>query len=358
MKRNKLLHSYLISLILGLTVGCSQHKKANGIPDLPSSPVVPVQHAQGGVDGGGGNYVGSEPDQIKAIFQGDNGFELKKTVKQVFKILEFQVRNKFVDPEDESIFSRMLGADFSGDTFDIFHDIEKSKYNLKLEGQCQESIPGGFKDASTTMNKKRSSICFSLDSLKRLPIQAVPFQLIALAVHEHAHHYGFSEDDAISAQKRVLLTLNFGLLNSTYMKTISAAASVRDDSESILKVLDSDFSDKLICKHLSSIDNSAEELVNYSITIESQFEIRLLITALDYQFGLSKESLEGADELKKTTRGLLTFCGDDPLTDLFWAEKVNEGDRGNLKLALQKVRAQAHKLVHQATGFSKQRKRK
>jgi len=250
----------------------------------------------------------------------------------------------------------MLGPNFSGDSFDIYKDIEKSPYELKSEGTCLEDIPGGIKDASTKIDKKEASICFSLAGLKRLPIQAVPFQLVALAVHEHAHHYGFNEADAVKAQKQVLKTMNQGILNGIYMETVGAAGSVRDHAARLMNNLAAGFSDKLLCKHLSTVDATASKLVELSVKIAHQFEMRMLVTALDYQFGLTKKSLSGVDDLRKLTRGMLAFCGDDPLIDTIWAERVDEGDRTKLQANLERVRSLAHQIIHQATGPSKQRK--
>lgn len=148
----------------------------------------------------------------------------------------------------------MLGSQFSGDSFDIYKDIENSTYDLKPNGPCLEDNLSGFKDASTTIGKKESSICFSLEGLKRLPIQAIPFQLVAIAVHEHAHHYGFDEIDAIKAQKQILKTMNEVMLNGMYLETINAAGEIRDNANRLMNTLDSDISDRLICKHLSLVD--------------------------------------------------------------------------------------------------------
>ncbi|MGZ3775223.1 MAG: hypothetical protein ACXVCY_15230 [Pseudobdellovibrionaceae bacterium] len=335
--------------ISGLVAACSEVNPSSKEATKSQPPAAYNNQVQGGVDGGGGNYVGSKPEQIKAIFNGDNGFNLKETIKDVFKTLEFQVRNKFVDAEVESIFSRMLGTNFSGDPLDVYKDIEGSPYELKANGSCLEDA--GFKDASTKIDKKGSPICFSLDGLKRLPIQAVPFQLVALAVHEHAHHYGFDEADAVKAQNQVLNTLNQGILNGIYMETVTAAASVRDYASKLLEKLSPEFNDKLLCKHLSAIDSTASKLVDLSVKIEHEFELRMLITALDYQFGLTQKKLAGVDELKNRTRGMLGFCGEDPL-DPILVERIDEGDRKKLQVVLERVKSLAHQLVQQATNLS------
>jgi hypothetical protein len=344
-----------------LLVGCSNNKSTKHNVDN-SNNTEPITHTsgsspqQGGVDGGGGNYVGAEPKQVRAIFEGDNGFNLKETIKDTFKTIEFQVTNKFVDAEIESIFSRMLGSDFLGDEFDIYQDIDKSPYKLKPEGPCLEDILGGFTDASTEMNKKGSPICFSLERLTELPVQAIPFQLVALAVHEHAHHYGFSEEDAVKAQEQILKILNQGLVNSIYMDAVGTAGGIRDHSSKLLERMDDEYVDKLVCKHLAEMNSEATKLIELSDEIEHQFELRMLITAFDYEFGLTKKSLDGVDELRKLTRGTLPFCGNDPLVDAIWSERVNEGDRKALRARLMKIKLISNKLVQQAIAATEQRK--
>jgi hypothetical protein len=92
------------------------------------------------------------------------------------------------------------------------------------------------------------------------------------------------------------------------------------------------------------------------VKIEQEFELRMLVTALDYQFGLTEKSLTGVDDLRKLTRGMLAFCGDDPLVDQIWVERVDEGDRKKLRASLERVRSLAHQIVHQAISLSNQRK--
>ncbi len=357
---------FLLMLSIASLLSACNRSSSPGNPGAPQStsttPIIQSQndHGDGGIDSGGGDYVGSDAEQIKAIFRGDNGFNLKDSVKSAFKSVEFQVLNKSLNQDAESIFSRMLGPKFSGDSFDIFQDIEKSPYDLKESGPCLESQlnskhAGHSKDASTKMNEKGASICFSLEGLKRLPIQAVPFQIVALAIHEHAHHYGFDEADAVIAQKEALTLLNSGLLNRLHMDVVSKAGSVRDTAKHILNNLNTGFSDKLICKHLSALSSAASDVVDLSVRIDQQFEVRMLVTALDHNFPVDKESLKGADEVYQQTRAILYFCGEDKTVDATYSKKVPEGDRKSLKTQLELLYETSHKIVLQATSAASRR---
>lgn len=191
-----------------------------------------------------------------------------------------------------------------------------------------------------------------------MPIQAVPFQLVALAVHEHAHHYGFNENDAMKAQKVVLSRLTEGILNSTYLDSLSPAGALRDLSLRLIENLKEEYSDKLVCKHLTKLDTIAEEIVKADSKINQDFEIRMLITALDYDFKLTKESLLGADEASKITSGMLGFCGGDLLVrSVNFKEQVPEGDRKKLRESLKRLADIGDRLVQQSIEISRKRTR-
>jgi hypothetical protein len=347
--------SFLLSIVTAsLLTACGGAKSAPTTDTTPSTPAPATSHQtpQGGVDGGGGNYIGSDREQIKAIFHGNHGFSLKDTVKEAFKIIEIQVRDRSLDSiEVESIFARMLGPKFSGDSFDIFKDIENSPYELKEEGSCLEDIPRGFKDASTKLDKKESPICFSLEGLKKLPIQAVPFQLVALAIHEHAHHYGFDEADAVKAQQQVLKTMNHSSLIEMQFESLTTAGGVRGEATKLLEKMSTDFSEKLICKHLSALDIKALKLLELAVKVEDRFETRMLVTALNSRLGLTKETFVGADEIKQKTFEMLSFCGEDNLENSHVGYIVKEGDRGQLKEKLLLVRSLANEIILRITDY-------
>jgi len=295
---------------------------------------------RGGVDGGGGgNHVGSEAEQIQTIFNGDQTFNLKEIIKNVLKTIEVQIKNKSInEPEVESIFSRMLGSRFLGDPFDIYQDIDASQYYLKPEGSCLENIKNGIKEASTVIGKKGAPICFSLEALKSIPIQSIPFQLVALAIHEHAHHYEFYEEDAVTAQKQVLKTMSNGLLIKVFMRIVRVAADIRELSKKLIPKLSLDYKDQTICKHLSIVNSKSSLLLEYSYEIEDDFEIRMLMAAFQYPFRLARRDLTNVKNLKKITESILSFCGDDILDDTGrFVDKVNEGDRNTLKIKLEKI---------------------
>lgn len=85
--------------------------------------------------------------------------------------------------------------------------------------------------------------------------------------------------------------------------------------------------------------------------------MRLLITALDFQFMLTEKSYIGLDELKKLTRGMLAFCGEDQLVDPVRNDIVKEGERIKLKVHLEKIKFLANQIVQQISENSKQRKK-
>lgn len=102
---------------------------------------------------------------------------------------------------------------------------------------------------------------------------------------------------------------------------------------------------------------SAQRLVDLANKVEDEFEIRMLVTALDSKFGVTKESFIGSDELLLKTDGALNFCGYDAIEGKRWNFSVKEADRVGLKISLQDISHSADKLVKQAIERSDNRKK-
>jgi hypothetical protein len=322
-------------------------------PSAPASTqMTPTSSAagtvSGGIDGGGGNYVGSEPEQIKSIFHGDHGFNLKETLSDIFQRIRDQILNKAAPPEIESIFSRMLGPKMGGDAVDIFKDIENSEYYLKPDGSCLETSPEGFKEASTQIGTVGSKICFSLQGLQRIPLQAIPFQLVALAVHEHAHHYGFKEADAIKAQKHVLETMQRRIFYARYMEAVGTSGEIDEAAKSLSLRIDAKYPDTLICKHLAQIYSQAIKLQDMAVKIDTEFETRMLVTALNFEYAINKKSLTGTKDLLIATNEALSFCGNDSLDSTPGGRSnVASGNRDKLRDQLSHIHELARAITLQ-----------
>lgn len=324
--RCKLVIQIVLLSTSALWTGCGQPGVSPGskggdasAPGSAPATAPAATRAQGGTDSGGGNFVLSSAEQIKLIFNGDKGFKLKEAVKSTFDSIASQVVNKGVTPKIESIFSRMLGPKYSGDPFSIAEDIDATPYELKEDGECFSTIKGEIKEAATKMNEKKSPICFSLIAVQKFPIEAVLFQLVALALHEHAHHYGFDEEDAVLAQQHALTMMQRGILNRLHFESIQSAGQIRDLSNRLLEKIDDSkeevYPDQLICKHLSVIHGSAQRLLDLSFGVKHDFEHGMMNAAIGYEFGLSKKSFANVEKLFEVTERSLGFCGIDSVSE-------------------------------------------
>lgn len=223
-----LLSSLALALIgaLTMTVSCApqahdakgsrEHVDAPGNPtaDYPNGAVPIVQSKSGvtgGLDGSGGDVPRSSIEQVNNAF---------KTLRPRLNYL-FMRSPDFVTglgqtlaspANNQTLFSRAV------DRSAVLVLAQMLKGNEKLPGAidlvkspslefsypetepCKES-PESLteKDAVVTGTK----ICVNIKSLRRLPPESLELEVTALMVHELAHVYGFSEEQANALQALV-----------------------------------------------------------------------------------------------------------------------------------------------------------
>ncbi len=145
----------------------------------------------------GGNIKGASIAQIKSFIKKD----LKSAVQSFFLELDL---NKLEDNEVKSILQKMV-------EFNVSNDIKQSKYkfaNEMSQVKCLDSdnIERG---ATSEKNELSGDICFDPELLFKQG--ATRSSLIGLAVHEHAHHYGFKDEENIIG-KFVTTAVDFSTL--------------------------------------------------------------------------------------------------------------------------------------------------
>jgi hypothetical protein len=134
------------------------------------------------------------------------------------------------------------------------------------------------KDGSSLVDKKFSPICFRMKSLTQMPIQAIPYQLVSLAVHEHVHHYGFGEEEAVEIQKIVLEMFERKIQRiSEQFSLISALHGIQSDARKVIGLL-SEKSQKLseACFLLGSLNTQLNHIIEDSIELSSSPELELI----------------------------------------------------------------------------------
>ena len=74
-------------------------------------------------------------------------------------------------------------------------DIEQSTYKVLLDAPCIEMKSGKrlARPATARMGDLGGNICFSATMLAKRDVKTA--ELLALAIHEHAHHYGTADED-------------------------------------------------------------------------------------------------------------------------------------------------------------------
>lgn len=161
----------------------------------------------GGISGGGGNVIGTVPPQYPA-----NPEIVKNLMLGVSPNLVPLLRKKKVSVNDGSasseelkIFSPLFNKNAEGD--DIFNVINKTEIEIPVEHACFDSAMDPV-DGSIIVAQDRDAICVSAFSISRkLRLDEVPDQSLALILHEFSEKFGYVESQAITLQKLILKEL-------------------------------------------------------------------------------------------------------------------------------------------------------
>jgi hypothetical protein len=163
---------------------------------LAGSPVAFAK--RGGIGDGGGGGIGSKPEDVAAGVRDARlalGVYLHLAANDPLNPLQpAHVGNAAV----KKVLESWLAADGDGEA--IVKDSLASEYRVQKE-ECPSDTDDDH-DASTAF-RRGAVICFSTDLLKRYPAWTLPAELVALAAHEHAHHFGFGEEEARAVQRYV-----------------------------------------------------------------------------------------------------------------------------------------------------------
>jgi hypothetical protein len=291
----------------------------------PKDPPKPSQ-MNGGVDSGGGNAIRSQPEEVQKIFDGQNGFNLKKATGAIFKILDLQSRNALLTPNLKKMVNTML-AKSSADS-SIYEDINSSSYNLIQKGPCIDGY-GEQKDAGTKIGSLKAEICFSMERLTQIPLQAIPAQLIALAIHEHSHHYGFSEVDAVELQNHVLSIMMNKIDIERFMSLAMSMENINGESKLLgVRLNKKEVPDYKICYQIGILEESIKEFVTMHVNYENDIETNLLSQALKQKLHLKFVPKDLLKKLSFASMDLGYYCsereqsGNLPRTKL--SEKADE----------------------------------
>ncbi len=283
----------------------------------------------GGTDVGDGGK--SRPSNVNEIREAIKF--LKAHVQMAFNRL-YNFQGPIKDARIRGIVETMVRNNLQ----DLRNDFS-SKYILDADEACPHIEPN-HKQASTMKGVMKSTICFHAEQLKELATESLLTQLTALAAHEHAHHFGYDEEDAKALQNYFLedgkaiihpnLFLSGFTVPLTRMQTIATNLNDNLDGATELE----------ICRRLSSLEELGAQAESFTADAEAQAE----------NFGINL--MKGAHahfEAKFVyfdALSLASFCGPVDASSEFnesVAEKtlhiapVKSADKAELKIGLGKL---------------------
>jgi hypothetical protein len=166
---------------------------------------APALAGWGGIGDGGGSGIGSTEDEvIKGVAHA------RLALGDYLHLASSDPTNPLnptlvKDPVVQKVLQSWLAKE--GDSEAIVQDELATQYKT-LKAECPSDTDDDH-DASTP-HRRKAPICFSTPLLQRFPAWTLPAELVALAAHEHAHHFGYGEAEARAVQHYVFSA--YGLL--------------------------------------------------------------------------------------------------------------------------------------------------
>lgn len=285
----------------------------------------------GGSDSGGAGFQRATPEQVRKIFYGEHSFNVKKAVLITAQLLRTHIHSAAdmkMSAELKSALEVTLNSTKWGHDTSFEEDVEHSNYYLKPKGLCKYGV-NKYNEGSTKIHQPKSPICFSLDALTQLPIQAIPQQLVAIAIHEHAHHFaiGNSESDEIignDIQTFVLQSfLNLSMHTKWFDYKYKTSYSM-GDSEWLLDLFKNKFS--FACLKIGEIRSQFKDFLMQIEVDTTDIQKQLLLTMVSETSKIPEEE-SVLNVLKKL----------EPLADICEHDKQLPKTKGSEVLDLEKA---------------------
>lgn len=165
----------------------------------PANPASQSAKPEGGVDGGGGDVLQSTSYQVEQAvsntYQGVMG-------NVFYNLALSEVNDPYVKRIMEKMFNDQVGQIDWPRSQPIFQDLVASQFHLQKEGCLEQS--GESHAMGVQHFQLKEVICVSTNVLQKLPPEDLQAQLIGLFSHEFAHHFGFTEFDAVKFQTYIV----------------------------------------------------------------------------------------------------------------------------------------------------------
>jgi hypothetical protein len=138
-----------------------------------------ITHSVFAKEGGAGTHGGD----VRAIQKAQLVRDFKTLRDDASRFIDQVQLEDISDPEVRALLASLIDRGLK-------EDIRRSPY--KIANQCRDRF-GNSHDAATTIGKLGAEICFDLEQMSRESITRS--ELIGLTIHEHAHHFGYGDND-------------------------------------------------------------------------------------------------------------------------------------------------------------------
>ncbi|MGZ3699052.1 MAG: hypothetical protein ACXWP5_13065 [Bdellovibrionota bacterium] len=253
--------------------------------------------AKGGIDGSGGDPRGST--KIEVLFALSS---LKADLGKMFDRLQWADTGSLPETIDP-LLAILVSPPPKKDK--VFGDITASNYSLKPDGPCQD-LGGSSSAAAAVVGQLGGDICFSLPELMKIPPESLRVQLVALAAHEHLHHFGGTEEQAVLLQDFLLRSgRNLAFGDPLVARVAAANQQLSANSSNVIReISDPQVSVLLVCRDIGQIDGLTSGL------------FPTVTSASDKGFDSLPKDLQGAIMNVVAANGKLqSVCKGDPVLD-------------------------------------------
>lgn len=175
--------------------------------------------------------------KAKQLRDGESEVPVRDQALKIWKAISMSYK-RMPDSKLRINLEFLVHGDSNGD---IFADIQTSPYTVKVfrspvdpnlnnpeYGVCTD-YHGSESTAGAGLNDRSGTICFDA---KKLAVEAASYSdLVALASHEHAHHLGLSEDEAVEIQKFIISNWKALAELGAYYTAAESNGIVIDDTE-------------------------------------------------------------------------------------------------------------------------------
>ncbi len=222
----------------------------------------------------GGHVGGGDPTTARKIALAKKFATLKSDLRSWLKNMDLNsIEDSSVKKMMADLIARGLDQDIQDSPFVLSSECENEKQSIQKNNSS-------FKHAAfTQIGEKKASVCFDLDLLAEQ--NTTSGELLGLTVHEHAHHFGYEDNDdtyqiitvladlyARQNIAKVLIENNSGALNKNFrshMTTWSTLFTLKQIDKSFMTAGSASVSSFPI------LSEDTKEIIAFAVHMDSVF---------------------------------------------------------------------------------------